>query len=154
HEIQHYFVDHTKINMPDTFLKTWLKTSGDGKITDEVIGKEFDAYKDGLKWDLIKNKIADDHKINIESAEVRQRAKLLIAQQFGGAAIMDQLGDKFDSIADNYLSGQDGKGENFMRLYQQIRHEKIMTVVKEHITLSEKKVSLDEFKKAAAEHQH
>ena len=31
--------------------------------------------------------------------------------------IAEQLGDKFDSIADNYLSGQDGKGENFMRMW-------------------------------------
>ena len=25
HEIQHHYVDHTKINMPDKFLKNWLK---------------------------------------------------------------------------------------------------------------------------------
>ncbi len=154
HEIQHHLVDHTKVNMPDGFLKSWLKASGDGKITDEVIGKEFEDYKKGLKWDLIKNKIADEHKVNIEKGEVRSRAKHLIAQQFGGAAIAEQLGDKFDSIADNYLSGQDGKGENFMRLYNQIRHEKIMAAVKERITLTEKKVSLDEFKKLAEAHAH
>ncbi len=154
HEIQHHLVDHTKVNMPESFLKSWLKASGDGKITDEVIGKEFEDYKKGLKWDLIKNKIADEHKVNIESGEVRSRAKQLIAQQFGGPAIAEQLGDKFDSIADNYLSGQDGKGENFMRLYNQIRQEKIMTAVKEKITLTEKKVSLDEFKKLAEAHTH
>ncbi len=154
HEIQHHLVDHTKVNMPEMFLKSWLKASGDGKITDEVLDKEFEDYKKGLKWDLIKNKIADEHKVNIESVEVRNRAKQMIAQQFGGAAIAEQLGDKFDSIADNYLSGQDGKGENFMRLYNQIRQEKIMTVVREKITLSEKKVSLDEFKKLAEAHAH
>lgn len=154
HEIQHELVDHTKVNMPETFLKTWLKASGDGKITDEVIGKEFEEYKNGLKWDLIKNKIADENKITVESTEVRERAKQLIAQQFGGPAIAEQLGDKFDSIADNYLSGQDGKGENFMRLYNQIRHEKIMKVIREGITLTEKKISLDDFKKLAEEHSH
>lgn len=154
HEIQHYLVDHTNVNMPDSFLKTWLKASGDGKITDEIIGKEFNDYKSGLKWDLIKNKIAEDHKINVESSEVKTRAKQLIAQQFGGPAIAEQLGDKFDSIADNYLAGQDGKGENFMRLYNQIRSEKIMNVIRENITISEKKVSLEAFKTLAAEHNH
>jgi len=154
HEIQHHLVDHTKVNMPDNFLKTWLKASGDGKIDDEVIGKEFEEYKKGLKWDLILNKIAEQHQINVESGEVRIRAKQLIAQQFGGAAIADQLGDKFDAIADNYLSGQDGKGQNFMRLYNQIRQEKIMNAVKATITLSEKKVSLEEFKKLAEAHNH
>lgn len=154
HEIQHALVDHTKVNMPDNFLKTWLKASGEGRITDDIIGKEFDDYKTGLKWDLIRNKIAEDNKLSVESGEVRARAKELIAQQFGGPAIAEQLGDKFDSIADNYLSGQDGKGENFMRLYNQIRNEKIMKYVKENISITEKKVNLDEFKKLAEEHAH
>lgn len=154
HEIEHELVDHTKVNMPDNFLKAWLKATGDGKITDEVLGQEYEAYKKGLKWDLIKNKIAEELKVNVESGEVRERAKQLIAQQFGGPAIIDQLGDKFDAIADNYLSGQDGKGENFMRVYNQVRYEKIMKAVKEKITITEKKVSLDEFKKAAEAHAH
>ncbi|CAN5164817.1 trigger factor [soil metagenome] len=154
HEIQHYLVDHTKINMPENFLKAWLKISGEGKITDEVIGKEFEDYKTGLKWDLIRNKVAEQFKVNVDSKEVRERAKEMIAQQFGGPAIAAQLGDKFDSIADNYLSGQDGKGENFMRLYNQIRNEKIMKAVRENITVTDKKVSMDEFKKLAAEHAH
>ncbi len=154
HEIQHHLVDHTKINMPESFLKTWLKASGEGKITDEIIGKEFNDYKSGLQWDLIKNKIAEENKISVESTEVKTRAKLLIAQQFGGPAIAQQLGDKFDTIADNYLSGQDGKGENFMRLYNQIRHEKIMKVIREKITVQEKSVSLEDFKKIASEHNH
>ena len=154
HEIQHHLVDHTKMNMPDAFLKTWLKLSGDGKITDEVIDKEFNDYKSGLKWDLIKNKIAEENKITVEGPEVKDRAKQLIAQQFGGPAIAEQLGDKFDGIADNYLSGQDGKGENFMRLYNQIRSEKLMKVIKENITITDKKVTVEEFKKLAAEHNH
>jgi len=154
HEIQHYLVDHTKINMPENFLKEWLKISGQGKITDEVIGKEFEEYKTGLKWDLIRNKIAEQFKVNVEGGEVRERAKEMIAQQFGGPAIAAQLGDKFDSIADNYLSGQDGKGENFMRLYNQIRNEKIMKAVRDNIIITDKKVSMDEFKKLASEHTH
>lgn len=154
HEIEHYLVDHTKVNMPDHFLKAWLKATGDGKITDEVIGKEFEAYKKGLKWDLIKNKVAEEFQVKVESGEVRERAKQLLAQQFGGPAIIEQLGERFNTLADNYLSGQDGKGENFMRIYNQVRHERILKAIRERITITEKAVSLDEFKKAADEHRH
>ena len=41
-----------------------------------------------------------------------------------------------------------------MKIYNQLRHEKILKTVKEAITINEKKVSLDEFKKVVAEHQH
>jgi FKBP-type peptidyl-prolyl cis-trans isomerase (trigger factor) len=154
HEIQHYYVDNTKISMPENFLKSWLKSTSDGQVTDEVLEKEFHLYKESLKWDLIKGKIAEDKNITVEGTEVREKAKVMIAQQFGGAAIAEQLGDKFDAIADNYLSGQDGKGQNFMKLYNQLRQDKIMKVIKENITINEKPVTLDEFKKIAAEHNH
>jgi trigger factor len=154
HEIQHYYVDHTKINMPDMFLKTWLKATSNGELTDEVLDKEFNSYKEGLKWDLIKNKIAEDKKIEVSGDEVREKAKLLLSEQFGGPAIMAQLGDKFDEIANNYLAGKDGKGENFMRVYNQLRHERIMAAIREEITIAEKKVSLDEFRKIAESHRH
>lgn len=154
HEIQHYFVDNTKISMPDNFLKTWLKNTSAGKVTDEVLEKEFSQYKESLKWDLIKNQITEEKSITVEGDEVLEKAKKQIIEQFGGESIAAQLGSKLDDIANNFLSGQDGKGENFMRIYNQLRHEKIMKVVKEAITINEKKVSLDEFKKIAASHNH
>jgi len=154
HEIMHYYVDQTKINMPEKFLKNWLKATGQGQVTDEILEKEFKTYSDSLKWDLIKNKIAEDHKVTVEGDEVRAKAKDMIVEQFGGPAIAAQLGDKMDDIANNYLAGQDGKGENFMRLYNQLRSEKITKLIRDSITISDKKVSLDEFKKIAAEHNH
>jgi trigger factor len=154
HEIQHYYVDHTTIQMPDNFLKMWLKATSNGQVTEEILEKEFHAYKDSLKWDLIKNRITEEREIKVEGDEVREKAKQLIVDQFGGPAIAAQLGDKLDEIANNYLSGQDGKGENFMRIYNQLRQEKIMRAIKETITINEKKVSLEEFKKLAASHNH
>ena len=154
HEIQHHYVDHTKISMPEGFLKTWLKATSEGKVTDDILEKEFNDYKNTIKWDLIKTKIADDLKITVESSEVKTKAKIMIAEQFGGAAIAEQLGDKMDAIADNYLAGQDGKGQNFMKLYNQLRHEKIIKAIKETATITEKKVSLEEFKKIAEGHNH
>jgi trigger factor len=154
HEIQHYFVDHTKIAMPDNFLKTWLKASTEGQVTDDVLEKEFHLYKDSLKWDLIKNRIIAEKQLKVESDEVREKAKQLIIDQFGGYAIAGQLGDKLDEFVNSYLSGKDGKGENFLRIYNQLIQEKIMQAVKENITIEEKKVSLEEFKKIAAAHNH
>lgn len=155
HEIQHYFVDNTKIEMPENFLKKWIMNSSQGQVNDETLQKEFGAYKDSLKWNLITNKIADDHKISVEPNEVKIKARAVILEQFGGnAALAEQLGERFDAIVDNYLQGQDGKGEQFMKLYNQLRSEKIMRVIRENISITEKKVSLEEFEKLVKEHQH
>jgi trigger factor len=152
HEIEHHLMDTTNITLPDAFLKHWLKNTGDGTITDEVLEKEFNDYRNSIKMDLIKNQIAEENKISVDSAEVRDRARQLVINQFGGEAVAAQLNDRIDQIADNYLQGNNG--QNFMRLYNALRTEKVMTVIKSLITVTEKKVSLDEFKKAVAEHQH
>jgi trigger factor len=152
HHIEDYYLDNTKIEMPAEFLKTWLKATSNGQVTDDVLAKEFDAYTRGLKWDLVKNKIADDKQITVASEEVRDKAKEMILAQFGGQQFASQLGDRMDAIADNYLQSENG--QNFMRLYNQLRGEKIMKLIKENITVQEKKVSADEFKKIVEEHKH
>jgi len=154
HELQHLLVDHTPVVMPDTFLKTWLKATSQGQVNDDVLEKEFHLYKESLKWDLIKNRIAEDFSLKVESDDVREKAKHVIAEQFGGQAIIEQLGDKMNEIANNWLSGKDGKGENFMRIYNQLRQDKIMLAVKEKISVVDKQVSLEEFKNNVAKHNH
>jgi len=152
HHIEDYFVANTSIDLPEQFLKTWLKSSSQGQVTDSVLEKEFEDYKRGLKWDLVKNKIAEDNKITVEADEVRAKAKDLIISQFGGQAIASQLSDRLDGIADNYL--QNENGQNFMKLYNQLRAEKILRLIREKITVQEKKVSVEEFKKIVEEHKH
>lgn len=152
HHIEDYYVENTSINLPDNFLKTWLKTSSRGEVTDEVLEKEFEHYKRGLKWDLVKNRIAEDNKISVEADEVRAKAKDLIIAQFGGQAFAEQISDKLDGIADNYL--QNENGQNFMKIYNQLRAEKILKLIREKITVQEKKVTVEEFKKIVEEHKH
>lgn len=152
HHIEDYFLDHTKINLPSDFLKSWLKATSQGQVTDSILDKEFEQYVRSLKWDLIKTKIADDNKIAVEAEEVRNKAKDLITAQFGGPAFAAQFGDRLDAFADNYL--QNENGQNFMKLYNQLKHEKIMKLVREKITVDEKAVTVDEFKKIVEEHKH
>jgi trigger factor len=151
HELEHYFADHVKINLPEDFLKTWLKRT-DSKITDEVLQKEFSTYVREMKWNLIKEQVSEKNQIKVEATDVREKAKQMIIEQFGGAAIAEQLGDRMDAFADNYLQGNEG--QNFMRLYNQLRNERIIKTIREQITIQDKKVSLDGFKKIVSEHKH
>ena len=151
HELEHYFTDQIKFKLPEEFLKDWLKKT-DEKINDEVLSREFNSYAREMRWNLIRERIAEQANINIEAADVREKAKVMIIEQFGGAGIAEQLGDRMDAFADNYLQGNDGK--NFRRLYSQLRNERISSVIKEKISVTDKTISLEEFKKYVSEHQH
>jgi trigger factor len=152
HHIEDYFLDNTKVNVPEDFLKKWLKATSNGEVTDAVLDSEYKDYLRGLKWDIIKNKIADDNAIKVEADEVRDKARNLIIAQFGGQGFAEQLKDRMDTITDNYLSNENGK--NFARLYNQLKAEKIVGHIKSKITLQTQKVSVEEFKKIVAEHKH
>ena len=151
HELEHFFTDQIKFSLPEEFLKDWLKKT-DEKINDEVLIREFSSYTREMRWNLIREKIAELAEIKVEAADVREKAKIMIIEQFGGAAIADQLGDRMDAFADNYLQGNEGK--NFMRLYNQLRNEKISAHIREKITVTNKTISLEEFRKYVSEHQH
>lgn len=153
HTIEDELVHHTKINIPEAFLKTWLKTVDENnQITEDVLEREFNSYSKNLKWDLIKNKIAEDNQIKVEAEEVKAKATELIISQFGGPEFANQIQDKLDGIVQNYLSHENGK--NFMRLYNQLRDEKIMSHIKNQITVDENPVNVEGFRKIVTEHQH
>jgi trigger factor len=152
HNIEDVFLKNTAINIPDDFLKNWLKASSKGEVTDSVIEKEYGDYTRGLKWDLIKTKIADDNAMKVEPEEVRNKAKDLIIAQFGGQGFAEQLRDKMDSIADNYLSNENG--QNYMRLFNQLKNEKVLELIKSKITVETEQISVEQFKKIVEEHKH
>lgn len=147
-DLRDALIEKTKIEIPEKFLKRWLMVTNEGKITEEDIEKEFDEYLRSLKWDLIRNKVSEDNEIKVENEEVKDRAKTMILSQLGGAGAAEQLKDHMDSFADNYLQGENG--QNYMKVYNEVREEKIMELIKSKVTLDEKKVNLDEFKKAAS----
>jgi len=146
-DIKDHFTEKVRIDIPEKFLKNWLLQSNEGKVTQEDIDKEFDQYVKQLKWDLIKNKIAEDAEIKVENDEVVDKAKTMILQQLGGQGMAEQMKDHLDTFADNYLKGENG--QNYMKVFGEVRDEKILSHIKDSITITDKKVSADEFKKLA-----
>lgn len=147
HQIRKYYVDNTQIDLPADFLKQWLLVSNNGKITQEQIDKEFDLYLKELKWTLIKNKISEDNDIKAENDEIVGKTKEMVKQQFGGMAFGAELEETFDKITDNYLKQDNGK--NYIRMYEQLVNEKVLEAVKTKISISDKSVDVEEFRKIA-----
>lgn len=147
-DIRDYFVDKIKIDTPNDFLREWLFISNEGKITKEQIDSEFDLYVSELKWSLIRNKIAEAGKVDVSNDEIKAKAIEVLAEQFGGPAVIQQLGDKMDEFADSYLKANNG--EHYTTIYNQVASEKVYAYVIENVTINDKKVSLDAFRKQAA----
>jgi trigger factor len=146
-EIHDYYVKNTKIELPNEFLKKWLFISNEGKVSEDQIEKEYDQYVGEVKWSLIKNKIAELNNIKVENEEILAKTKEMISQQFGSIAITEELQETFDKIADNYLK-QD-KGKNYMKMYEQVFFDKVLSFIREKVSFQEKKITVEEFKDIA-----
>ncbi len=142
--IQDKIIEKTSIPLPDSFLKDWLKVSGEGKVTDADIEKEYEIYADQLRWNLIVGKIAKDNEIKPEHEDVLAATRAMIGAQFGGSGL-GQLADQMDSFVDNYLQGENG--QNYMKMAEQVQQQKVLDFIKEKIEIKSEEVDLEKFKK-------
>lgn len=145
-KIRDKFIESTKMELPDEFLKRWLKISN-AEITDEQLEQEYPLYANDLKWSMIKNTVAKDNDIKVENEDVVNEAKAMIRQQFGSMGMSDQMEDNIDTFADNYLKGEEGK--NYMKLHESVFNNKISDFIKENITIKIKDVTVEEYKEKA-----
>ncbi|WP_421764476.1 trigger factor [Ekhidna sp.] len=144
HQVREKLSESAKINLPDEFLKKWLVRTNEN-ITPELMELEYDSYAKELKWSLIRNQIVKNQEIKVEHEDVIAEAKELIKKQFAGSGIGNQMDDQLDTFANNYLQGENG--ENYMKVFNQVQSQKVLDHIKEEVTVKEKTVSLDEFRK-------
>tara|TARA_R110002124_G_scaffold201670_3_gene368231 strand:- start:65 stop:1411 length:1347 start_codon:yes stop_codon:yes gene_type:complete len=137
-------LNKTKFDLPDEFLKKWMQTSGEKPISEEEVEKEYPNMKDGLKWQLVENKVVKDHKIEINREELKDFTKAMITRQMAQYGPLPESMD-LDSIAENVMENQ----EEVQRMSEQLFTEKIVKFFKENVKLSEKEVSFDDFIKLA-----
>ncbi|MCV9389043.1 trigger factor [Reichenbachiella ulvae] len=145
-KIRDKFIEDTKIELPDEFLKRWLKLSNQ-EITDEQIEQEYPLYTNDLKWSMIKSKIAKANEINVEQEEVVEAAKNMIRQQFGSMGMSEQMEANIDTFAMNYLQAEEGK--NYRQLQENVFNDKIISFLKDKVTIKSKEVTAEEYKEKA-----
>jgi trigger factor len=144
-------LESVKIDLPEEFLRTWLIRINEGKFTPEQINQDFDNVKRDIRWNLIKNEIAEKFDVKVDYPEVVEKAKDMVRQQFGGYLSSDQPGieEMIEKIAMGYLSDK-SKGDNFMNLYNQAFSDKVSNAIVENIPNKTTKIDVDKFKEIAA----
>jgi len=147
-QIQDALTDNAKIELPSDFLKDYLFTINGGKFSKEQIEKEYDQYEKEIKWNLIKGKIVSDNAIKVENEDVVTEAKSIIKERYMNAFPGTEMDEIMNALADNYLKHENGK--NYRDLSEKVLNDRVLNFVKENITINQKKVSVDEFKKLTA----
>ena len=145
-DVVNYLINKLKLQMPDVFLKRWLIKTSEQPITMELLEKEYDMYAKSLQWQLIENKILENHNVKVSQDDVLAHTKVLISRQMKQYGQPEGDDKQLTDIATNILKNE----EERKKVYDQIFDERTLVVYKENFKLTEKSISYDEFVKLAS----
>lgn len=141
-DIQDYFVNKANISLPEEFLKRWLLTANEGKITAEEIEKEFPNFVKDFKWQLVRGYLFNKYELKIEEEDIRKSAEDYLRYQYA----MYGLADVPESILSEQVVKMLQDQKQVEHLYESVEESKILAKIKETITLNPTAITSTEFK--------
>ena len=135
------FIKETKISLPEDFLKRLMKLNSKEEISSEDLEKEYSNSENGIKYQLIEEKLLIENDIQINSDSIKEFATKMIKNQMAAYGQKEPEQKELDSILSRILSNQ----EEVKRISNQIISEKLLLIYKEKINKKDKKVSYEEY---------
>ncbi len=132
------------MQLPTEFLKKWLLTRNP-KLTMEELEKDFDGMIPGIKWQLIREHIAETNDMKIEEDDLLALAKNIARQQFAQYGMTNMDDDTITRFAKNILADKNYRP----RLVEQVGDIKLFRIIQAKVNLDKKNVTLDELKRLA-----
>jgi trigger factor len=144
-DIYNYSIDKVSFELPDAFLKRWLKATNE-KLTEEELEGGYADFAKNLKWTLIENKLMKDNNIDIKYEEVFEFAKGSLDQQFRMYSPQALSDEQLGQYTVQYLQSK----ENANKIFEQVKALKVFDYIKSVITLDKKDILFTDFNKLAA----
>jgi trigger factor len=144
-DIYNYSLDKVQFELPDEFLKRWLKATND-KITAEELEGGYNDFAKNLKWTLIENKLIKDNNIDIKYEEVFEFAKGSLDQQFRMYSQQALSDEQLGQYTVQYLQNK----ENANKIFEEVKALKVFDYIKSVITLDKKEILYTDFSKLSA----
>ncbi|MGN8071878.1 trigger factor [Mucilaginibacter sp. SG564] len=135
-------------NLPDEFLKRWLKATNE-KLSDEELNGGYNDFATNLKWTLIENKIIKDNQIEIKYDEVFALAKVRLDQQFRMYSPQPIPEEQLGQYTVQYLQNK----ENANKIFEEVKALKVFDYIKSVITLDKKDILYTDFSELVKEQQ-
>jgi trigger factor len=134
-------IENTKIDLPNDFMKRWIRLSNEKPITPEEVEEHYPNYAKNLKWQLIQGNIFKTNDIRLDNAEVMEYTKALLANNYAQYGIPAPEDDELTKSALEVLKNR----EESNRIFDMMAEQKLMMFFKNTVKLNEKQVSYDQF---------
>ena len=147
HHAQDKLMEITPMQLPDAFLKRWLLESNEGKLTEEVLAKDYDKYVASMKWQLIENRLIKDFDVEVRDEEIKDFVRDRYLPGWRTMPLTDDLKNRLDSLADSFL---ETRHDEVRRIIDGLYETRIAALIKSKVKLIEKEISYEDFEKLDA----
>lgn len=130
-----------QFSLPDEFLKRWLMAVNEKPLTYAEVSTEYDNYSNGLKWQLIENKLIRENNITVSREEAMDHLKTAIKNNYKKYNLPEPSDVDLDSVVRKNLANEEESKKLFEKLYGQ----KMMELFRSKFTIEKKEVSQEEF---------
>lgn len=143
---RNYFLGkYGSMELPSAVLKKWLIMRNEG-LNESNIDEEYTRMEPDLKWQLIKESIAQKLQVKIEESDLIEMAKGIAARQFAQYGMTNMDDETLTNYAKNILADKNYRP----RLVEQCGDFKLFQGIENGVTLDSETVSLDKFKEIAS----
>lgn len=148
HEIDDLVLAKHDFSLPDEFLKRWLMETRPEEYTAENIDERFDQEADSLRYQLIREKVVEEQKLELTQEEVNGTNLSYTLQMFSQYGMQNPDPQMVESFA--MRQAQDP--EHMRRIRDLAMSRKVTDYFRSVVTLKDKKVKASEFEKIMEEH--
>ena len=141
-DIRDDFVNKAGISLPEAFLKRWLLVANQGKVTKEDIEKEFDAFLADFRWQLVRGYLMKKYDLKIDEKDLHEAAEAFVTYQYAMYGLGNLPKEMIQEAVVNVLKNQ----EQVQRIAENVEDSKVMSKLKEEITLEPTKITSLKFK--------
>ncbi|MCU0458441.1 MAG: trigger factor [Bacteroidales bacterium] len=135
-------LEKTPFELPEDFLKRWLLKVNE-KTTAEDIEKDFDHFRNDLRWQLIKNRVAKNNELRITDDEILDEARAFTRAQFAQYGLHYATDEQITSFARDFLK----KEEEARRIAEKVLDTRVLGIIIDSVKVDEKTVTPEEFNK-------
>lgn len=133
--------ERTRMELPDAFLKRWILETSEKPTTPEEVETSYAGYAEGLKRQLLQDRIVEKYGLEAKGEELDAFAKRYVADQFMQYGMPAPEGEELQKMAGRML----GDREQIKRMRDSIVERKLITHFKAMLSPQEERMSLDAF---------
>ena len=141
-DAKEYLIEKAAIQLPDAFMKRWIKFANDDKFTMEQIDAEYDLFAKDFRWNMIRTRIMKDQDMKVSKDDVMKQALSMASYQFAMYGMNNVPEEHLTKYAEQIL----GDRQQAERIVEKVEDDLVLSWVRRTATIEPKKVSLEQMR--------